>query len=302
MNHERINTPTPGFRETTAGLWRNVQRSREYTAVMQSQRSTAQPSPVEVLNRYQKAHREELSDAEHATLSVLAKLGSFVDVSHELRDERHRSDHHRLSQYEFDNQRRLKDTYLIPFNHDLKNLINHHPSVEQDEFVGTLAAAYQGLYKDYDARRQASRRTYADMNKVYATLEDVTIGMKHEVAAETMLTAAGVNFDSDVSVKEDATANDLYVDVFNDGEWHGIDLKSSEFSEKRALERHIDSLPVWSGLNESDFKGMKGNAFCGLTIPYDTASRKGPEFVQRIKDNMRYQAARRIGRSVLVSQ
>lgn len=299
MSHERLAAKKTGFHESTVQMWRNVLRSPEYAAVARARYADqATLPPAEVLRRYQEAHQPELTDAEHASLGVLTKLGSFVDADRELKLMGSAADGHRSS-YDHTKARLLKDRYLIPFNHALKDLINHHPNLEQNEFVGTLAESYAVIYGDYDSFRRTARYMPVDVDEAYAAIQRRTVGMKHEIAAETMLAAADVNYDYDVSVAEDAGGNDIYIELFDDRQWLGVNLKASELAEQRALREYPGSLAVWTGLQESDFKGMKGNTIRGLTIPYATASAKGPEFVQRIKDTVRHQSALRVGHHAL---
>lgn len=59
--------------------------------------------------------------------------------------------------------------------------------------------------------------------------------MRHELAAESLLSAAGINYDYQITADQDSAGTDLMVEI--DDQWHSIDTKASQTAEDRAHEK-----------------------------------------------------------------
>ncbi|NLA42681.1 hypothetical protein GX865_00765, partial [Candidatus Saccharibacteria bacterium] len=211
--------------------------------------------------RYGYSHNEAISASlshygDHAKipekdrnmLHLLSKLNEFILAQNEI-NEMNR-DNSRLSTREKQRINNLKNNFLIPFNHTLKEVINDNPNVGFGEFTGSLVRNYIYLYsKDNELGVGRGQEAQFALHAV----EQATNGMRHELATETMLDAAGVEYSYDTSIDDDRYGTDLYVKI--DNTWYGIDIKASNLGEKAARDKFRGSMAISTGLNVSDFNG-----------------------------------------------
>lgn len=192
----------------------------------------------------------------------------------------------------------LKQEFVIPFNHSVKGLIDTNPLLSYTGLVRGLTDVYTKLYSHHDALLLDDTDTTeeVDVNNALSAIQRRVNGMRHEMAAETLLTAAGIDYDYKTSIEDDVNGKDLF--VFIDGKWEHIDIKASIASEQRAHELHPSSRAVWTGLSPRDFTGIQGDSPNSLSISYDVAIGKGDEFVKRIRDVLQ-RPVRTIGKSAL---
>lgn len=243
-----------------------------------------------------------LSIADRSLLKVTAGLGVFVEAQHELAAIKADT-----PQADRTVEHRLLDEYIIPFNHQLKDFINSHPNDELRTVSAALTDAYRFIYGRYDClpREDAQYGTKPSTDEALHGIQACLDGMRHEVAAESMLMAADYEFDYHVTTQEDATGADLFVFINSiHGRapyWQGIDIKASPNALERSLERHPRSRAVWSGLGWEDFTGQNGKGRGTLSIPYSTASEKANQFIDNIYAMVRRREAahRRTGNQAL---
>jgi len=244
----------------------------------------------------------ELSEADRSLLMVLGNLGVFAEASVEVDTIYRDADHRRLTDQELWTTRQLKSEYLIPFNHHLKEFINTHPNDEIRTVSTALTSMYAPLFGRHtvlpdDEIIHGGRPTNHEV--MYAVQSSLD-GMRHEVAAEAMLEAAGYTFDYNVSAEEDATGDDMF--VYLESGWQGVDIKASQNAVNSARERHRFSRAVATGLDWGDFKGQRGTTPGALSIPFATAQEKAGSFIERIyamvqhTEAQRHQVARKAGR------
>lgn len=225
-----------------------------------------------------------LSKSEHALLNVVKGLGGFIEADDAVAklSEAER-DGKRLSQNQLFYRKKQKTEHLIPFNHSLKDLIDADPNTSMQTMAGSLAQAYGAVFSKSHVLDGGKPRHAEDIlsgRDVMSKLEATINGMRHEIAAETMLSTLGVDYDYDVSVSEDATGADLFVMI--DGNYEAIDIKGSYTAERKAHERRSNSRAVWTGLEPSDFTGVKNNTHNAVSVSYDTAATKAEAFYDRI--------------------
>jgi len=228
------------------------------------------------------------SESQKNILGVIGHLGSFVTAQRRADEMGNKRDEGRLSFEERAELSQLKNNDLIPFNHAIKELIDTDSSLTKDELDTSLARLYMRLfYKDDPIVHQAGPDSVRDKELISSVSKDAlnsisisTNGMRHEVAAESMLAAAGIDYDYQVSAEEDAQGADLF--IYLDAQWVHIDVKSSETSARKALEKRSDSHAVWTGLHPSAFTGARGNQKNGLRLSFDEARNHADAFVDRI--------------------
>lgn len=222
-----------------------------------------------------------LNQADRALLRVTGQLGVMAEARQEL-GEIYADDGFYPNYQERQLAKHLKETYVIPFNHALKDIINTHPNEEFNKITSALAGAHNMIFSSHASFRpgeliHAQKPSPVDVAR---GIEDCLNGMRHEVAAESMFAAADIDYDYDVSPEEDAAGVDIF--VFRDGNREGVDLKASRTSAIRAQDRHPLSRAVWSGLNPTDFTGQKGTGRNTLSIPFSVAEAKSVAFVAEI--------------------
>jgi len=229
----------------------------------------------------------ELSDDRRSLLRVTAHLGTFIDAQHRKRTIED-NDGRPLSRQEKSEIIALKNEHLIPFNHLLKEYINTHSNDSFDDTASLFAKSYIGIYRpDALARHQQASSETEALGFFQSTLN----GMRHELAAETLLAAGGYDYDFRTSVADDANGTDLFVLV--DDTYQPIDVKASNVAAQRALERHPFSRPVWTGLSPSDFNGQDGSHRNALSISFSRATEKCDDFMNGIRDTIAMSDARR---------
>lgn len=281
------------FLEKTDAVVESLGRSQSLYELRKSGKSTKEAVEMTALV-LSESEDQGYSKSEKNLLGVISHLGSFVTAQRMADEMGHKRDEGRLSQRERNQMNILKDSDLIPFNHAIKELINTDSSLTKDELDVSLTRLYMKLfYRDDPMVKRADTDGIHDQNLIKAVSQDVLIsisastnGMRNEVAAETMLTAAGIEYDYQVSTSEDAQGADLFVYV--DNEWIPIDIKASENGAKKALAKRSNSHAVWTGLHPSAFTGAKGDQINGLRLSFDEAVKHADAFVDRI-----YAVARR---------
>lgn len=220
------------------------------------------------------------------TLEVLAHLGGFVQAQQEIDA---LASQENLTGYlnPNDKQRRhqLKNEYLIPFNHSLKKYINSHPNDGLRESTAALATTYSAHFM-FDDNLGGTKviPTPPEAEDIHRYTDAALRGMRSELAAESLLSAAGYHYEYHVSTEEDAHGTDLY--VYMNDDWESVDIKSSitatERSRTKAYENGFWSRAVWTGLRDGDFTGISGDRPGALSIPYEIAELKAPQFIQSI--------------------
>ena len=229
-----------------------------------------------------------LSLADRSLLQVTAGLGIFVEAQHELTSIKADT-----PQADRTIEHRLLDEHIIPFNHRLKDFINTHPNDELRTVSSALMNTYRLVYGRYDClpREDVQYGTKPNTNEAFQGIQACLDGMRHEVAAESMLSATDYAFDYKVTTQEDATGADLfvYIESIHGGQpyWQGVDVKASQNALERSLQSHPRSRAVWTGLGWEDFTGQNGKGRGTLSIPYDTASEKADQFIDNIYDMVR---------------
>ena len=230
------------------------------------------------------------TDSEKNILGVIGHLGSFVIGQKRASEISVQRENSYLNQEVRKELRELKVNTLIPFNHAIKELINTDSSLSKDVLDANLTRLYMRLFSSDDPLVvKATERGSLDQSVLGVVSRDAlqqisvaTNGMRHEIAAETILTAAGYSYDYNVNTNEDAQGADLF--VYLESGWTHIDIKASEASANKALLSHRNSHAVWTGLNPSKFDGAKGDQSNALRVSFDTALESADGFIQRIYD------------------
>lgn len=218
------------------------------------------------------------SVSEKSFMKVVSLLSNGVDSSLEI-NRLNEKEH--LSSSEKATIKDLKLEHAIPFNHALKEFINHNPDLSMDSLTSLLERTYSRYCHDENLITGQSRDGYIDSKAIESQMKLTITGMRAELAAETMLIAADVDYRYDISKEEDSKGTDLKVLI--DGEWESIDVKSSDLAESRAHEKRSDSRAVWTTLLPKDFTGSKGIGRNCLMIPFETAVQAAPDFIDRVK-------------------
>jgi hypothetical protein len=232
---------------------------------------------------------EDMDDFDRSVLSITSQLGLYVDAQQELKtlqEERRRLKQSGEGYPESLKIRiqELKRNYLIPFNRTVKELINNNPSLPMDALTKNIGVAYQGIYSHYNSlhpQQPPEEFSKVPLDSVLYDIEDCINGMRHEIAAESLLTAAGVEYDYNVSEAQDEKGRDIFVKLH--GKWIGTDIKASINSEVNAHQTLYSSRAVWTGLKPQDFTGVKNNAPDSVSIPFTTAQEHADAFVERIE-------------------
>jgi len=228
---------------------------------------------------------------DNALLVVTSKLGTFIEAQQELDEieSERKSNGGHLTESSFQLSKKLKKEYVIPFNHELKALINEGPNVKMRDLTTALTSAHTAVFSRYNSLYPNAPKNPRMMQKpseVAYNLDTIVNGMRHEIAAETMLSAANIEYDYNVTVDEDARGIDII--VYLDGKREPVDIKSSLAAENRTRDKHPDARAVWTELGWEDFTGMKGNNPGALSIPYSTAEYSADSFVDRIRTIIGY--------------
>ena len=248
----------------------------------------------------------ELSVADRSLLSVVGNLGVFVQAQARLNEIEENRDLH-LSTQEYKEVRGLKDEFIIPFNHILKEYVNTHPDEELRAISSALTNTYEKIFSRFDCLDPANEggATILQPDAVFQRIQASLDGMRHEVAAETILEAADYVFEYNVTTKEDAEGSDLF--VYLESGWEGVDIKASLTGVKNSQAKNRYSRAVVTGLAWEDFTGSKGTGRGTLSIPFSVAESKAPAFIANIREmvqrnnDQRQAASRRTGKQTLTS-
>ena len=227
----------------------------------------------------------ELSNADRLLFTLVKDIGGFVEADAALSKSKDETEGEgkRATVNQVHYRRALKKNHLIPFNHTIKSLIDEDSNIPIKGLSVTLARSYATIFGKSQVLNKGAQRSESDMIKlsdVAQKVETTVDGMRHEIAAETMLSTLGVEYSYDTTVDDDAKGIDLKVMI--DGRLESIDLKKSLMAEQRAHDERATSRAVWTGLEYSDFRGMKNDNPGALAISYDRASEKAPAFYDRI--------------------
>lgn len=241
----------------------------------------------------------EISRADASLIDLLGRTGGFIESQDALRQN--------ADILTYEDGRELKDQYIIPFNHSLKEFINHHPSLGIDDLARTLTNTYIGAFQ-----QRSNYDNFISNDTILDSFRGIAEGMRHEIAAETLLDSVGIDMqyeETDGTQLSDRKGEDLRVyldaetldtlfegadwhDYLDDdtytalvNNWHSIDIKSSKTAEMRSHAQHPDNIAAWTGLYDSDFKGPKDNTPDSLTTAYPSTSEKGRIFVINIIEN-----------------
>ena len=234
------------------------------------------------------AEGSEHSQSEKNLLNVIGHLGSFVIASRRADDLSNEAKDGYLSYDDRDELKNLKLNTLIPFNHSIKELINTDSTMTKSELDANLARLYMRMFSNDDPivinerdSEGVAQSTLEYVSKdALNSVSVITNGMRHEIAAETMLSAAGYEFDYNVSAQEDARGADLF--VYLETGWTYIDIKASEAAASKALSQRANSHAVWTGLRPSDFDGAKGSQTDAMRISFEEANSQADAFLARI--------------------
>lgn len=262
-------------------LAKRVRDSDEYVEL--KGRGTPHPAAFKrVSERMATDTKSELNDADRSLLRVVGALGEFTQAQHELSTIYESAENRYLNEDEKWTARNLKQEYIIPFNHHLKEFINTHPNDEIRTVSSALTNAYGTIFSRYECidKKDTIYGSSPSAQEAFTQMQATLDGMRHEVAAETIIDAAGYTYDREVSAVEDAHGNDLF--IYLESGWEGLDVKASPISAANDRSKHRFSRAVWSGLDWGDFKGIKGTGHGTLSIPYATAEEKSDTFIKNV--------------------
>jgi hypothetical protein len=277
------------FLEKADNLVEVLRRDQSLFELKRSGKSTKEAIETTSLN-LSESEDQGFSESEKNLFRVIGHLGSYITSQRrvdQLGDKR--DEGYRLNDREHAEFQQLRNKDLIPFNHAIKELIDTDSGLTKNELDASLARLYMRLfYRDDPLVMRDEARGVQDHSLAKAisseALTSISVssnGMRHEVAAESMLAAGGIDYDYNVNTEEDATGADMF--VYIDGKWEYIDIKASEMSAKNALAKRRSSHAVWTGLHQSNFTGAKGNQVNGLRISFDEALKHSDAFVRRIR-------------------
>ncbi len=265
-----------------------LRRNRSLFELKRSGATTKQAIETTALD-LSESDDQNLTESEKNLFGVIAHLGSFVTSDRVIEEIIEESEGQRLSRDDYDEVAYRKTHDLIPFNHALKELINTDSSSTKDQLDAGLTRLYMRLYYPDDPLvRQADVYDMHDQKlmrqisgDVLARISNNSNGMRHEIAAESMLAALGYHYEYEISPEEDSHGIDMY--VYIDDAWVSIDVKSTQMSAEKELTKRKKSHAVWTGLEQADFKGAKGDQVNGTRIPFDIAYSHADSFVNRIR-------------------
>ena len=235
----------------------------------------------------------DLSEADRSLLSVVGNLGVFIQAQGKLNRIYDEKQGAHLSTDEYKEARSLKNERIIPFNHMLKEFINTHPNDELRIISNALANTYEKMFSRVDCLSPENETVseVIDSDTVLEQLQSLLDGLRHEIAAESLLTAAGYEYSYETTVQDDATGSDLF--VYLESGRQGIDIKSTRSGVERDRKKHRISKAVTTGLGWGDFTGMKGSTPGALSIPRSTAEAKAVAFIKNIQEMVTYNEAQR---------
>lgn len=257
------------------------------------------------LSKPENASKYGFNESERNFMKVASLLGTFVDASLEKSYTTYKYGDEQPNKETREHLRSLTSDYLIPFNHALKEFINENPDLNIDLTSSLLLDIYAEHYDDKNMVSGKSRDkiTIRDLNEAEYQISSALRGMRAEMAVETILSAAGVEYNFETTVEDDHKGADLLVMI--DGKLEKIDIKSSLTGQMKAHEKWNGSRAVGVDLKESDYSGQKGLLENCLTLPFSKAKEVAPEFVERMKEIISYakkvEKAKKIGSKVLSS-
>ena len=264
-------------------LVNHVGRSEEYRT-LRSQKVTHTDAFSGAIEAIINSPENGFNDADSALLNVASGLGTYIEAGQELNNLKDARKERELSDEEAERIKELKLNYLIPFNHSLKAFINESPNTTISELSTALTRTHTAVFAPHNSLHPESFKYIEDTPKPSAVLYELTKdinAMRHEIAVETMLSAAGIEYDYNISVEEDADGIDII--VYIDGIRTPIDIKSSRHAVDRALEKDPTAHAVATHLGDQHFTGMHGSAENALCIPFSIATSRAPLLVADIR-------------------
>lgn len=189
--------------------------------------------------------KEGFNGFDRAVFDVISQLGTVVDTVRTLAELRERGARHVE-----------KDPYtrkMIQFNHSLRAIIDHRPSIRYHDLAHLLENAYKPM----------SDPSTDDREIFKSELHQSLNGVRHEIGFEQIV-GAHHEIKEETSIDDDARGDDL--EVLVDGIWVPIDVKASwtKMQETRARKmseqmngHHATTnnphLVIWSHLSDEDF-------------------------------------------------
>lgn len=294
-NRASINSYSPELKRTTtrlSGLAENIKQTLPYQELLQT--SAPRGESFKVAAQYAAENNTyalgtdnvEIKNADVDALNTLAHLGGFIQAQQEIDALYSQED---LTGYltpeEKERRKELKMNYLIPFNHSLKSYVNSHADDGLKETAAAFASVYSAHFGDDDNLGGTHTiPTPPSADEIRRYTEAALRGMRSELAAETMLDAAGYCYEYHISAEEDSHGTDLY--VYMNDDWEAVDIKASLSAERnahdKAYEKGFYSRAVWTGLYDSDYTGAKGDKPGSMRIPYETAQEAAENFINSI--------------------
>jgi len=277
------------------------------------------------LAHHSAANKESrLAPSDRAVLEATSQLGGLVAAVNDLRELRIKRDYSGLDDEQLNQLHALKKAHITPFNHSLKAIVSTSPNLDLYTVAESLGNTYEKIFFREHAQQRLSGRTTGTQAKSFLDrsrqeILDSLDGMRHEGAAEAMLTAQGIDCISDVNVAQDIIGVDMLVSFDNNNPvkddqtkwskiaaelglhgWLELDIKSSEKQATDKRRRHPLKLAVATGLTYEDFTGTKNGGKNLLGISYDTAVTKGATFVENIIEvaHSAHQSREKIRRSI----
>ncbi len=264
-------------------LVNHVARSEEYRT-LRSQKVAHTDAFTGAVESIVDSPDNGFNNFDSALLTVTAGLGTCIEAQHELSTLEDTRAERSLTEEESERIKELKRSYLIPFNHNLKALINEGPNTTIGELSTALTRAHTAVFAPHNALHPESFKYIEDTPKPSAALYELNQrinAMRHEIAVETMLSAAGIEYDYNISIEEDARGIDMI--VYLDGKRIPIDIKSSRNAVDRTLEKDPTAHAVATHLGTKHFTGMHGTAEDALCIPFSIAKNRAPLLVSDIR-------------------
>ena len=195
-----------------------------------------------LLETYDSGHRTKEGDR----LNVAGHVGQFVDALKEL------DDAYEVSS-DIETIQSIKRK-LIPFNHAVKDLIDHDPMAGFREVNRFISEVYVTTHRgDLAAMTDEARAAEIDFVR-QNTLKRLS-GMRHEIAAQQLFGHLGYDVDAEVSIEDELNGIDMVV-TDQDNAKLPIDIKANhrDALETRAKDKH-NRLIIWSTVPHADFDG-----------------------------------------------
>lgn len=240
------------------------------------------------LSEPEAAEKYGFNESERTFMKTASLLGSFVDASLESHSIRNELNGQKPNKAQKERLGYLILEHLIPFNHSLKEFVNQNPDLNINRVSELLLETYAEHYDDKNlvTGEDKGKITPQELNEAEYQVLSALRGMRTEVAAETILTAAGVEYSYHIRPEADKAGVDMLIMV--DGRLEPVDIKSSLTGEKKAHEDWDGSRAVWLGLRDSDYTGSRGILKDSLTLPFSRAEEAAPDFVHRLNEIISY--------------